>query len=359
MSRRARTWTFAILALGSATACNAILGIHDLSTPDLPDGAVAEGSVGTDAPVTNETGADAGCDVCRVEEPQTKGSIYPTWKITSDLLILNVATGGVNPRLPVYSSAGTGAVTEATSGLTWQTAYANGGADLTFAEATAACTALGAGWRVPTRVELATTQYRQELVADGGVASRETCIPPVFDKTAYRYAWTSTTVPGTDGGQLYYTDETVCAYLAATPVEKCGVRCVKGDTKTARFDVYNGRNTVHALDTNLEWERDGVLVKTFAEAKKHCDDKGMRLPIIQELYGILDTRTLTLTDPRLFAALPAQAIALVSQTVYEITPEGPYYAAIATVEGSRGHEDNIEPNATGQSLARCVREFSP
>lgn len=347
-----------MLLVVGATACNAILGIHDLSAPDPADG--GDGSVsetGTDGNGGGDA-SEAGCDGC-VMDPQAGGSIYPTWRVTSDLLILN-ATGGIPPTNPKYEDAGAGALVETHSGLTWSTAVllGEGGAGVTLAEAASECKRLGSDWRVPTRIELATTQFREEL--DASQSARTRCIPPAFDLPPYPYTWTATPVPGKDGGEYYIEDEAACAFGANPPESLFAVRCVKGPTRPAHFEILRERDTVHALETNLEWERVGILVSSFADAKKHCDAIGMRVPIIQELYGILDTRALQLTDTRLFPAPPPQVQGFLSQTVYGYEDGGAHYAAVGVAEGTRGWEDTLSPTgAPEKQLVRCVREFLP
>lgn len=359
MRRRPRILGAAMFLVVGGTACNAILGIHDLSAPDPVDGG--------DGSVNNETGADGttdgsnegGCSDC-VLEPQEGGAIYPTWKITSDNLFIVNATGAVPPTPPEYVDAGPGALLETHSGLTWSTAvlFGEAGAGVTLAEAASECKRLGPDWRVPTRIELATTQFREELDASSGDRTR--CIPSSFELLQYP-SWTATSVPGKDGGEYYIEDERVCAFGANPPDSPfVGVRCVKGPTKPANFKILRDRDTVHALETNLEWERVGLIVSSFADAKKHCDSKGMRVPIIQELYSILDTRALVLTDTRLFPAPAAQVQGFLSQTVYLYEDGGAHYAAVGVTEGTRGWEDTLPPTGPAEKqLVRCVREYVP
>lgn len=362
MRRRPRILGVAFLVVVGGTACNAILGIHDLSAPDVADagdGAAAE--TGTDGSGQVDGSLDAACDGC-VTDPQTGGSIYPTWRITSDLNILN-ATGSVPATNPIYEDAGPGALRETHSGLTWTTAALRGeaGAGLTLAEAKAECAGLGAGWRVPTRIELSTIQYRTEL--DASTFERTRCLSADFDLYApYPYAWTTTTVPGSDGGDFYIADESRCAFGANPPDSLLYVHCVKGATSPARFEIIRERDTVHALDTDLEWERVGKIVSSFTEAKAHCDGVGMRLPVAQELYSIVDTRQLLLTDTRLFPQPPPTSQGFLSQTIagYDTADGGAYYTVVATVEGSRGWEDTLPPGNTAEKvLIRCVRQFRP
>lgn len=366
MRNRVRWSVVATGLLLMSAACNAILGIGDLSAPDLPDtrdGSTEGASPLTDGAQPDDARSDANdgaCDPCTVIESQPDASIFPTWFITSDLTIKNVNVSIAEPRRPVYLDAGAGSVRESTSGLTWRTAYA--AASVSYAGAVAACKALGGDWRVPTRIEIATTQYRSaELTADSG--TRTSCVPPPFAPASPSNVWTSTTVPpAVDAGvALYVASDVSCAFLSTTPDQTSSVRCVKGLTKPATFAVSGSSNIVHAVDTDLDWERTGTVIQKFAQAKAHCDSIGWRLPVIQELYGIADTRVLTLTDKRVFVPPPAAARAMLSQTLLLVGPDGtPYYAAISLVEGARGEEDAMSlDDLIPDIFLRCVRQHVP
>ena len=118
--------------------------------------------------------------------------------------------------------------------------------------------------------------------------------------------WTATSAPFTGAGnstlRYQHYEATVCGFLAKSSVTNAsaGTRCVKGSPKPATFVVSQSADKVYAVETGLDWERKGLVVRTFAEAKRHCDGRGARLPVIQELYGIVDTRTVALFDSRLF-----------------------------------------------------------
>ena len=146
------------------------------------------------------------------------------------------------------------------------------------------------------------------------------------------------------------------------------VRCVKGDTRPATFVISKLKNTTRAVETGLVWERTGIIVQTFAEAKVHCDSLGGRIPVIQELYGIIDTRTTALFHPTMFvrpvtgAAAPPRGI--LSQTIHRVDPDdaGPRsaYAVVAMVNGPWGAEDTTYVDDKQRDLLlRCVSVFVP
>jgi hypothetical protein len=380
MSARSRLILCAALALVTASACNALLGITDLPDPGPADADATDGPTGKDTfvppadnyvPPQPESDAMAPCsasadpDPCMVVEPQSGGAIFPTWPITSDEPFNAQGIVILMPVGPSYADAGAGAVTESHTHLTWQTAYAAGGAYFDFAGATAACQALGPGWRVPTRIEIATTQYRDgEITGDGG-ANRTVCTPPVFDQSQHDSVWTSTPVPealGDPPDRVYGAAEAYCGFQAAVKSLVRPVRCVKGDTRPATFVVSKSKQTVHAVDTGLVWERTGVMIQTYAEAKAHCDSVGARIPIIQELYGIIDTRTTALFHPTMFVR-PAGSRAphsILSQTIFSVIPPAHYYETVYTLSAPWGDEnqaadDSGQPNI----LLRCVSTFVP
>jgi len=100
-----------------------------------------------------------------------------------------------------------------------------------------------------------------------------------------------------------------------------------------------------------------VVVRRYSEAKAHCDGRGARLPIIQEVYGIIDTRTTQLFDGRLFSAPMGAARAILSQTVssYDRPTSTPYYHAVALLDGPWAAEDQAPPDdGAADLLVRCV-----
>jgi hypothetical protein len=385
---RAHTRRIAAAAgvLATLTACNAILGITDLVDPGpLPgadaadtDGPTAEGSTadaGADARDANlapdvrgdadASPGDAGlplcsaqpaADPCLVIEAQDGGSSFPTWEITSDLTMQGQNVAVVQPTKPVYVDAGAGAVTEIHSKLTWQSRYQTSADGVTYDGAVQACASIGPGWRVPTYLELSTVQHRAAPPSSGYLTD---CTPPVFGSDSYVATWSSSSVPQLVPEQKYVHNEGPCGYTSNPVTAQVPVRCVKGDPKPATFVVSKSRNVVLSLDTRLEWERTGTVVQSFAEAKAHCDQLGWRLPVIQEVYGIIDLRTTNLFNGALFAppTTPDAAAprAILSQTVYAVLGGVTYYQAVATNNAPWAFEDQVPPDDLQRDiLLRCV-----
>ena len=374
MRMRLRLVGILVLTGATVSACNAILGISDLSDPGSSDAAGLEATTEPDALVPGDAKTDGAIppcsaaatpDPCVVVEPQTAGAIFPSWPITSDLSIAE-SSGFSEATHPKYTVDGPGSVLESHTKLSWKTAYRKGDAgDDTFdyKGATTACEAFGAGWRLPTRIELATTQYRAAPLTSGFNTS---CVPPEFDQSFHVYAWTSTSVPAAvgDSEQVYVGDETNCGFVgASTKDSKEWVRCVKGATAPATFIVTKAKDKVRAVETGLLWERTGVVVDSYAQAKAHCDVLGARIPVIQELYGIIDTRTVALFNAKLFVApvLDAgSAKAILSQTVYAVDPDGgvPTYEVVSVRNSPWGADTGMGPTSSAtEMLVRCVSAF--
>jgi hypothetical protein len=369
----------ATFVVGSVSACNAILGIGDLVDPGAPDGSaeaapgsdssspdssvpdssVTDSSVGDSiAPDGSLCGSPGETDPCLMIVPQADGgSVFPTWTVTSDLPIHDTGPAIIQPVTPNYVDAGAGMVIETVSQLTWQTTHGAGGAAVDFATAVAACQALGPAWRVPTRIEAATIQYRSAVsTATTGPTS---CVPTKFELNEAARLWTSTQVPGAAHVGVNYqaTEVPGCSFFGGATTGTANVRCVKGDTKPATFLVSKKKDSVLAVDTQLEWERTGLIVNGYLSAKAHCDSLGWRVPVIQEVYGIIDTRTTDLFVPGMFVQPSGAAPrAVVSQTVTYAGGAGPYYWAPALNDGPFGTEDaTIDVDTMTNLLIRCVR----
>jgi hypothetical protein len=375
---------FLLVGVGLLTACDAILKIHDLNDPGI-DGGESEAGMGmgtTDGSspavdATSDAASDASmqqldaqsdalppCDggtyPCMVVIAQEAGAIYPTWRIASQLPINGVNQTVFQPPQTSFdaSAADPGGVFDTTTLLQWQTALGADASAFDLDGASAFCTsAIGTtGWRVPTRIELSSVQYRTN--ATGG---QTICVPPAFNTDGIGYTWTQTAEPFGAPPNRYIEIDTTCGYLPAADTAMHTVRCVKGTPSPATFIVSD--DVVWAVDTNLDWERGGTVVHGYGEAKQHCDSlaNGMRMPVIQELYSIIDTRYGSLFEPRLFVQPDGGggARAILSQTIFSGDTTTPYYEAVSTAEGSQGEEDQAGTDASSDSipdiLVRCVR----
>jgi hypothetical protein len=299
-------------------------------------------------------------DPCAVVFDQSAGAIYPTWSIDLDYPIHGKTPTTVPAHPPAYDASGAdpGGIYDTTTQLQWQTGLGADASLFDLPDAEAYCTSLaGGGWRVPSRIELVSTQFRAN--ADTGQTA---CVPPVFDTYGLQAAWTRTPEPFGIPPNVYIEVETQCGLLPGNPTAATTVRCVKGTPRSATFVVSKSNNIVWAVDTGLDWERTGGLAHGYDEAVAHCDAIGMRMPTIQELYGIIDTRTKALFDATMFelpdGGLAARAV--LSQTVYAIIGGASYYEAVSMYEGSQGEEDQASTGDAGDPnldlLVRCVRQ---
>jgi hypothetical protein len=186
-------------------------------------------------------------------------------------------------------------------------------------------------------------------------------VPPPFDANGLGIAWTSTIpVLGTgivDPSSRFRKNDLSCAFIKNATTSPFTVRCVSGPTKPASFIVSKANDTVTSLDTGLTWERTGVVVQTFAEAKAHCDKFG-HIPIIQEVYSIIDPRNVSQFDPDLFPITPTSdggtpPRIIVSQTMLYA---GSHEAVNIQPNGSNGDEDAMgDDDGEPDVLVRCVR----
>lgn len=377
----------AVSTVAALTACNLILGIDDKDLGPGRDDAGADAPAHpVDAPTqdtgTTDTGASTACtgaatdpEPCTVVVPPLDGggNTYPTFQITSDLNVLGgdgggeIVTGLVHPSYGP-SDAAPDAVTETISGLTWIAAPTTTGGTTTEPAAVTRCKAIGNDWRPPTRVELATAQYREELTIDGGPPPP--CIQPVFRPETQFGTWTSTFRTETTAYSMTETDKLGCAFVVSSSNAPADARCVKAAPKPATFAIYNKRTPaqVHAVETGLDWERVGVIVTKYNDAVDHCAalaQQGWRLPIAQELYGILDPTKTDGFDDRLFKApsTGGPPTAIVSQTVLRIVGNERQYETMQLVDdvsASVGATNGVTPSSAPKALlVRCVRTHVP
>src|SRR5689334_5276229 len=140
MKRLHRVAAFLLPAAAALCACNAILGITELTPPERAD--AGNGAFDANGNVGDANGNDGGnsedsgnhelplcadqpnADPCLLVVDQTAETIYPTWRLTSYNNKPTVGVALVPPILPVYQDAGDGTVIETHSQLTWQTRLA-------------------------------------------------------------------------------------------------------------------------------------------------------------------------------------------------------------------------------------------
>ncbi len=369
------------VAISLSAACTQLF-IGDLRIDDHPDGsggtdanadavANADASPSADADATAavdagplcEAGVCQSCDgtgTCTIVFEQSGGALYPVWPVLST----------TDPEFdPIYLPADGGAIYETHTQLLWRVSTSDelDAGLLSIAQAQGYCASIGAGYRLPTRVELATTTARQAIDA-APPSAQVVCVPPQFDpsdlssavwSSSHVYQGVSDAAPST-----FNMSQTSCGFNTNDETTKLAVRCVKGAPGPATFEVT--ANLVWAKETGLEWEREGKTFSSVSAAKSYCTSLpsgaggAWHLPKIEELYGIIDPRFSQVFHPLLFphplGPTDAQApTKLVSSTVFLwISPTDPDYDCVDLKQG--GIETGTEDNDAGGPilLARCV-----
>ncbi len=210
------------------------------------------------------------------------------------------SAGLPNPAVYVVNADGT--ITDDVSGLVWDATVKG----TTFAQpdADAYCASKGAGWRLPTRIELVS-------LVDYTVGSPGPTINAVFVGTPIGAFWTSTLYAGDLGDawavgfDVGYSDYT----LGSNP--SLYVRCVRAPALTCvptRYEVQAGGLVVDRT-TGLTWEQATDPTEySWTAAAGHCASRGAgwRVPSLNELQTILDdARTYPAIDQAVFPNTPA------------------------------------------------------
>ena len=118
---------------------------------------------------------------------------------------------------------GTGPVYDAVTTLTWSRTTTT---QVTSPKsAWDACKALPGTWRVPTRIELVS------LIDFTQPSGQPTIDPAAFPNTPADTFWTSSPVPGPDGGPIAYWTVSFATGLTANGGSANNVRCVSGGTQ--------------------------------------------------------------------------------------------------------------------------------
>jgi hypothetical protein len=233
-------------------ACDVLLGLGQWSdvacaSPDYPDSACADvretgvvhetgpyevgppdtgpeaeaGAVDLDAA---DADADAGDVVVYPDGPPVP-SVYETWAhwpMPNPDAAIAPDSSTLLPHTMTYDAGVDGSATtvyDVVTKLTWSRVASSAS---TLSDAWTACGHLGAGWRVPTRIELLSlvdfTQPNGQPMVD----------PGAFPATPVASYWTSSAVPGDGGPSGYWTIDFSTGLAGTTPPAASQVRCVQG-----------------------------------------------------------------------------------------------------------------------------------
>jgi hypothetical protein len=270
----------------------------------------------------------------------------------------NPADAGLpNPANYVPSS---GNVLDMVTGLTWEGSV--NASLLRQFEAVDHCKGKGPGWRLPTRVELASLVDFTVVNPNENTTPDPTTLKPtinaIFTNTPAKRFWTSSHRPcdptywwwvGFDYGNTHP--------IAATDTTAYGVRCVRGTPSRCPATRYYPfqPGAVHDGATGLTWQypMDQTL-RAWSDAVMSCPSgAGWRVPSLTELQSLVDD---TKQNPSIDGAFPDTSP---NDDSYFWTsspyPGDPAYAYYVTF--IHGHAD-IQPRTT-LSYVRCVRWDGP
>jgi hypothetical protein len=240
---------------------------------------IATAGCGSGHPLTPEQEAGAACDGFTMPNPAGAGLPNPA----------------------AYTDNGDGTILDNVTGLTWEGTV--GDAGYTQDDATAHCAAKGAGWRLPTRLELVS-------LVDFTARAPAPTINAIFQNTPSAVFWTSSLYAGNSGDEwnvgfdIGYSDYGVrnnpsLARCVLPPASHC--------TPT-RYETQPGGLIVdHA--TGLTWQQNlDPKMYTWSEAQAFCAGvgAGWRVPSLTELQTIIDdTKEYPATDEAIFPNTPS------------------------------------------------------
>jgi len=250
------------------------------------------------------------------------------------------ASGLPNPAM--YTTGDGGVVLDDVEGLVWEATV--NASTFTQADGAAYCAGKGAGWRLPTRLELLS-------LVDFTIAPPGPTINAAFANTPGDFFWTSSSYVEDDGtawsvnfnsGRMNFLDVTT----------KSWVRCVRApapDCAPARDESQDG-GLVRDLLTSLTWQQTlDPSTYDWADAKTYCAGlgAGWRLPGIAELETLVDD---TKTDPAIdLGAFPGTT----SGSYWTSSPYAGGAGIAWTVDFFDGNNDVYD--VTLKNRLRCVR----
>jgi len=377
---RRRTAVLAAL-IPLAVGCNAILGIKEHHVAD-------GGSAGTGGSETAGDSGTAGTAGTGGVAGTTSGPGCSVDGAVSDADGVDGAVGSVcgflmpNPasapgdlpnRASYKKNDSAHTVTDNVTGLTWeanvdQTTYLQD-------EAVRHCQNKGAGWRLPTRLELIslvdfTVAKPGPTIAAAQFGGESVWSAPLDATNDYRKFWTSSYAAGTtaSGWEVDFSDGS--AHQRATTLNYYKARCVSGTPcrcSPTRYQIQGAQqDEVHDAITGLTWQRSHSSTMVWSTAAAYCPI-GWRLPTPGELSTIADE---TVENPA------------IDSSTFPGTPSEPFWTSFpqaGSVDGgvptyawyvmfAHGHTD-VDPSSDPTCSAadptcyklwvRCVRSDGP
>ncbi|MDP9151360.1 MAG: DUF1566 domain-containing protein [Myxococcota bacterium] len=183
---------------------------------DVLDGASTEDAIHEEAaPVTDSRGVgeDASLDSGAPPPPQ----VWAQWPMPNPDATVGPDSSRPLPNQMAYDASVDGDVFDTVTGLHWQV---DDQPAQDHASAVAVCAAMGPGWRVPARIELASLI---DFTSTGGLTIDQAS----FAKTQGTSYWTSSAVPR-DGAPTQWWTVSFATGLVDDSVSAQRVRCVRG-----------------------------------------------------------------------------------------------------------------------------------
>jgi hypothetical protein len=310
-----------VLVAGCSSSSNAPLMVDASSAESGPaDGASSDGPRPADGASPEEMPRVQDCTGFPMPNPASTGLPHPM----------------------SYAANADGTVTDEVTGLTWEATV--DGAEYMQGDAVTHCAAKGAGWRLPTRLELVS-------LVDYTVSAPGPTINAVFKDTPATTFWTASAYYG-DVGDDWYVGFDVGYSDYGIENQSALVRCVRAPPPTCRASRYqvNADGTVTDLASGLVWQRTlDPGSYTWGDALKYCAGlgAGWRAPSLTETQTIID-------DGKEFPA--------VDETAFPDTPSEDFWTGTVEADGSGSawyvdffYGASDRDVAARQFRVRCVR----
>ncbi len=325
-----------------ALGCNPILGIqeHSLAAGGKGGTTGTGGSAGTGTVSCNADGSADGIEHVDPSDETACGFTIPNPLATSF---------PPNPQ--------DGSFTDSVSGLTWEGTVDPG--DYSQEQAVRYCGGKGNGWRLPTRIELASlldfTVPNPEPSTLPDPSTLHPMINGAFVNAPAEKFWSSSHKPNdTSVGWAVGFDFGNTRQKTATDTYR--VRCVRRDPSKCSptgYEVDAANGTVKDIGTGLTWQRGVARQNDWTAASTYCSETfggEWRLPTLTELQTLVDeTKESPSINSTAFPCAPADSTDFFwTGTQYAGDPTWAYYTTFI-----HGHAD-IEPIAT-KYWVRCVR----
>jgi hypothetical protein len=361
-----------VVALGAplpvGLGCNTILGIdnnHTLAPGGTSGTAGTGGAAG--GPGTGGTAVGPSCSVDGAV--MDAGGVDASTGTTCGFIMPNPASApGDLPNRASYTKNGAAhTVTDNVTGLTWeanvdQTTYLQD-------EAVRHCQSKGAGWRLPSRLELVslvdfTVPSPGPTISAAQFGSESVWSAPMIDND-YRKFWTSSHAAfSTATG--WEVDFSTGSTHQTSSQNYYKARCVSGTPcrcPATRYQVQGAQqDEVYDAITGLIWQRAYAGSTVWSNAASYCP-AGWRLPTPTELPTIVDeTKESPATDVSVFPGTPGEPFWTSFPQAGSADGGAPTFAWY--VMFAHGHSDvdpSSDPTCTAgdptcyQLWVRCVR----